>query len=855
MGKTYAFDATAQGKGLWKQVTKAGKLGRIASNDLQKRWGNPNESGPLYETPKTNVDKMSDTIRDSAPKTERLKSFRSLLKDPNENVKSAALKSIKQNLRPEMIMKQIFGKTVGMMTAKGLGVSPERMDAVSRGFAGANEPIDQDGRRTNKTSKTASTYASPYDSSELNSYLKSMTQELKKIREKLYGENTIAVKFSKSSDTYKQLEDVAEFANEEKKRKDLEENFKNIPQKQGMPFGTPTAVPTQGMTQTGGEGGGGGGIADIISSMFGGLLGGGAGIGLAGLGKKLLSIIGKAFLGLAKKLPIIGPIIVAAMGLKDAYDEYMAGGDFSDAVGAFFESVADSLTFGLSTKLSGQGGIKKLVSGLVDSGLDFFEDMVDSIGDFLKDKFIDPIINLPTTLLNGIKGVVGDIFASIGNLSFEIPETTIIEEKQLFGKTVVPKISVGPYKISPFSMFGEVGQALQKSAAEGKAQAAAAEAQKLEERAARDTQKQERRAERDAAKEEKAAAEAKAAEEAKKAAGGTAVPQAAPQPGGGTATQVPPPPIPGTTPTATPAGQQNVDENLVRMRQALAEQGITDPNIVNATLANVMKETGGRNISENMNYANSSNDRLRQVFGSRASKFSDAELDEIKKDPQKLGEMMYGASTEMGRKMGNTEEGEGYKFRGRGFVQLTGKNNYAKASQALFGDDRLVQNPDLLNDPDIAAKTSAWYMKDTQAGAARMMGLDPSKLTAQQAQDLTTSQIAGFDVTKSRNTHIQELRRQVGQYSGDTRVQAAMTAPIPEQRKTGDVIDQTATQLAETQMAAATPPASPPVVNNVTNNNVGGGGGGGQSQPAAPVRNEENSLMKAQMDAALLAIS
>ncbi len=851
MGKTYAFDATAQGKGLWKEVTKAGKLGRIASNDLQKRWGNPNESGPLYETPKTNVDKMGNTIRDSVPKTERLKSFRSLLKDPNENVKSAAFKSIKQNLRPEMIMKQIFGKTVGMMTAKGLGVSPERMDAVSRGFAGANER--RSNRRSNKASETAPSYTSSYGSSELNSYLKSMTEELKKIREKLYGENTIAVKFSKSSDTYKQLEDVAEFANEEKKRKDLEENFKNIPQKQGMPFGTPTAVPAEGMSQTGG---GGSGISSLLESMFGGILGGAAGIGLAGLGKKLLSVVGKAFLGLAKKLPIIGPIIMAAMGLKDAYDEYMAGGDFSDAVGAFFESVADSLTFGLSTSLTGQGGIKKFVSGMVDKGKDFFEDAMDTLGDMLQDYLIDPIVNMPTKLLNSIKGVIGNILESVGNVSLEIPEITIIPETRF-----TPKVSVGPYKISPFSGLAETGKSLKQSAAAGQAEMDAADAQKQETRAARDAQKQETRAARDAAKEERAA------EEAKKAAGGTAVPQAAPQPGGGTATQVSPTPIPGTTPTAIPAGQQSVDENLVRMRQALAEQGITDPNIVNATLANIMKETGGRNISENMNYANSSNDRLRQVFGSRASKFSDAELDEIKKDPQKLGEMMYGASTEMGRRMGNTEEGEGYKFRGRGFVQLTGKNNYAKASQALFGDDRLVQNPDLLNDPDIAAKTSAWYMKDTQAGAARMMGLDPSKLTAQQAQDLTTSQIAGVDITKSRNTHIQELRRQVGQYSNDPRVQTAMGATlptaqtqmassdlVPEQRKTGDAIDQTATQLAETQMAAATPPASSPVINNVTNNNVSGGGGG-QSQPAAPVRNEENSLMKAQMDAALLAMS
>lgn len=815
MGKTYAFDATAQGKGLWKEVTKKGKLGRIASKDLQQRWGNPNETGPLYETPKTNVDKMGDTITDVAPKSQKLKSLRSLLRDPNETVKSATFKSIKQNLRPEMLVKQLFGKTAGLMTAKGLGVSSERMNAVAEGFQGSRDP-------TNRASRSSD--------AELNSLLKQMTEELKKIRQKLYGENTIAVKFSKSSDTYKQLEDVAEFANEEKKRRDLEENFKQLPQKQGSPMvGTSaaTAVPAGAMGGGGGAGDGESIISNIISSMFGGLLGGaGAGIGVAGLGKKLLSIIGKAFLGLAKKLPIIGPVIIAAMGLKDAYDEYMAGGDFSDAVGAFFESAADSLTFGLSTSLAGQGGIKKFVSGMVDKAKDFFEDAMNTLGDMLQDYLIDPIVNMPTKLLNSIKAVIGNILESVGNVSLEIPEVTIIPETRF-----TPKVSVGPYKISPFSGLAETGKSLKQSAATGEAEMAARETQKQEERTARDTQKQEERTARDAAKAERAAASATAP----------------------TAAAVAPPS--GPAPSAVPANQQNVDENLVRVKQALAEQGITDPNIVNATLANVMKETGGRNVSENLNYANSSNDRLRQVFGSRASRFSDAELDEIKKDPEKLGEMMYGSDTEMGRRMGNTEAGEGYKFRGRGFVQLTGKTNYQKASQALFGDDRLVQNPDLLNDPDIAAKTSAWYMKETQAGTAKMMGIDPSNITAQQAQDLTTSQIAGFDVTKSRNTHIQELRRQVGQYSDNSRVQAAMVAPIPEQRKTGDVIDQSAAQLAETQMAAAeVPPQAAPVVNNVTNNNVGGGGRGG-TQPAAPVRNDEPTLMRAQMDAALQAMS
>ena len=60
-------------------------------------------------------------------------------------------------------------------------------------------------------------------------------------------------------------------------------------------------------------------------------------------------------------------------------------------------------------------------------------------------------------------------------------------------------------------------------------------------------------------------------------------------------------------------------------------------------------------------------------------------------------------------RMGNNNPGDGYRYRGRGYIQLTGKNNYTQASRALGLD--LVKNPDQASTPDIGAKTSVWFWK------------------------------------------------------------------------------------------------------------------------------------------------
>lgn len=65
----------------------------------------------------------------------------------------------------------------------------------------------------------------------------------------------------------------------------------------------------------------------------------------------------------------------------------------------------------------------------------------------------------------------------------------------------------------------------------------------------------------------------------------------------------------------------------------------------------------------------------------------------------------YEPNTKIGRSLGNTQPGDGYKYRGRGY-QLTGRKNYTKTSKALGRD--LVNDPELANDPFIAFDAFTW---------------------------------------------------------------------------------------------------------------------------------------------------
>lgn len=136
-------------------------------------------------------------------------------------------------------------------------------------------------------------------------------------------------------------------------------------------------------------------------------------------------------------------------------------------------------------------------------------------------------------------------------------------------------------------------------------------------------------------------------------------------------------------------------------------------------LAQCGHESGNfKAVNENLNYGAKG---LRGIFGKYFP--TDAKALEYERKPEKIANLVYGG------RMGNGPEasGEGYKYRGRGYIQLTGKDNYAAFDKVVA--ENILETPDL-----VATKypllSAAWFWNSRKLNELADKGATDAEVTS-----------------------------------------------------------------------------------------------------------------------------
>lgn len=103
-------------------------------------------------------------------------------------------------------------------------------------------------------------------------------------------------------------------------------------------------------------------------------------------------------------------------------------------------------------------------------------------------------------------------------------------------------------------------------------------------------------------------------------------------------------------------------------------------------------------LEENLNYS------AKGLVATWPSRFHDVEYAaEYERKPERIANKVYGGRADLG----NTEDGDGWRFHGRGLIQLTGRTNYTVCGQAL--GKPFADHPELVLEPENAAMSAGWF--------------------------------------------------------------------------------------------------------------------------------------------------
>lgn len=148
-----------------------------------------------------------------------------------------------------------------------------------------------------------------------------------------------------------------------------------------------------------------------------------------------------------------------------------------------------------------------------------------------------------------------------------------------------------------------------------------------------------------------------------------------------------------------------IDPNLVDpFNETFQRFGILTPAQQASWIGQCGHECGNfRILEENLNYRAPTLLKLFPKTPKRQWGFTPEEAAAYEKQPQKIANRIYS------NRMGNRDEasGDGWRFRGSGFLQLTGHANFYHAGQALGVD--FVMQPELVRTPMYAAQTAGWF--------------------------------------------------------------------------------------------------------------------------------------------------